>query len=83
MFRPDLVGHLQGSFYNVCRTCFSLNISVRPNHIAELTKKLIIDCSELELVLCEYNVVARKIYEVKYGDSMYTSILILLMWRIY
>jgi len=25
MFRPDLVGHLHGDFYNVCSVCFDLN----------------------------------------------------------
>jgi len=26
MFQPDLIGRLQGDFYNVCSCCFNLTI---------------------------------------------------------
>jgi len=41
MFRPDLIVHLQGDFYNACTVCFNLTVEFsRMFKIAALVVKL-------------------------------------------
>jgi hypothetical protein len=43
---------------------------VRPQHDEELTNKYLIQCYNLEMILCEYNIVARKIRNVKFKNDL-------------
>jgi len=49
---------------------------IRPKHVKELTNKYIIQCYNLELILSEHNIVARKILNVyfKSGLSLQNSV---------
>ena len=40
MFRSDLIDHLQGDFYNVCRVCFNLSEFSHMTKISALVDKL-------------------------------------------
>ena len=38
---------------------------IKLKHVGQLTKKKTIQCNKMVLILCDYNIVAQKIYNVK------------------
>ena len=43
---------------------------IRPKHVKEPTNKYLIQCYNLEIILGEYNIVARKIRNVKFKNDL-------------